>query len=169
MNIWVVIFAVINIVLFLHTSYYVIFTIYGLLRRTKKYAETDERKHFAAVIAARNEELVIGNLVDSLKATDYPPELLDIYVFLNNCSDRTGEIAEAHGAKVVECKDEAHSKGDVLRYAFNKFFKEKSCYCENADRPRPTTNTRNTLAINVLRAYLYKFDHCHLPFWCTQD
>lgn len=126
MNVWIVIFAVINIVLFLHTSYYVVFTIYGLFRRTKKYADTDQRKHFAAVIAARNEELVIGNLVESLKAADYPPELLDIYVFLNNCTDKTGEIAGEHGANVVECKIEAHSKGDVLRYVFNEFFKGKS-------------------------------------------
>lgn len=126
MNVWIVIFAVINIVLFLHTSYYVVFTIYGLFRRTKKYADTDQRKHFAAVIAARNEELVIGNLVESLKAADYPPELLDIYVFLTNCTDKTGEIAGEHGANVVECKIEAHSKGDVLRYVFNEFFKGKS-------------------------------------------
>lgn len=55
---------------------------------------------FAVLIAARNEEMVIGNLIDSLRQQSYPAELVDIYVTADNCTDRTAEIAHAHGAAV---------------------------------------------------------------------
>ena len=40
-----------------------------------------EKMHrFAILIAARNEEGVIGQLIESIRRQDYPQELLDIYV-----------------------------------------------------------------------------------------
>lgn len=42
---------------------------------------------FAVLIPARNEEEVIGSLIDSLKKQDYPQELYEIYTLINNCDD----------------------------------------------------------------------------------
>ena len=44
---------------------------------------------YAVVIAARNEEKVIGNLLDSIKQQDYPSELVTTFVVADNCTDKT--------------------------------------------------------------------------------
>ena len=60
-----------------------------------------------ALVCARNEEAVIGNLIDSLRAQRYPSSLLDVYVCADNCTDGTAACARAHGAAVVERIDTA--------------------------------------------------------------
>ena len=47
------------------------------------------------VVAAHNEEDVIGRRLDNLLALDYEPELLDIVVASDASTDRTDEIVEA--------------------------------------------------------------------------
>lgn len=42
------------------------------LRRPRVYG-SGRRNRFAFLIAARNEEAVIGQLLDSIRAQDYPP------------------------------------------------------------------------------------------------
>ena len=44
-------------------------------RRPMDYGRHPATTRFAVLVAARNEELVIGNLINSLLAQDYPPEL----------------------------------------------------------------------------------------------
>lgn len=53
--------------------------------------------------AARNEELVIGPLINSLLMQDYPPERYDIWVIPNNCTDHTARAAAGFGARVLKC------------------------------------------------------------------
>ena len=113
-----IVFEIINIVLLIHGVYFAGFAIFGLFRRPKKYPEASALRRFAVIIPARNEELVIGNLIDSIKEADYPPELIDIYVIINNCSDATEERAEEHGANAMVCKAPVKNKADVLSYAF---------------------------------------------------
>lgn len=57
---------------------------------------------FAVLIAACNEETVIGNLLDSIKAQSYPERFLKVFVVADNCRDKTAETARAHGAEVYE-------------------------------------------------------------------
>ena len=59
------------------------------LRKPKRYAVCAPRTRFACLVAARNEEAVIGALVESLKKQDYPDALYDIFVIPNNCTDDT--------------------------------------------------------------------------------
>lgn len=66
----------------------------------KKYKKAKVQHKYAVLIAARNEESVIGYLIESLKQQNYPQELLDIFVVAHNCTDRTREIAEQAGATV---------------------------------------------------------------------
>ena len=56
---------------------------------------TAPKTRFACVAAARNEEAVIANLVHSLRRQNYPPELFDIIVAPNNCTDGTARTAQA--------------------------------------------------------------------------
>lgn len=68
----------------------------------KKRASSDPvpLHRFAALICARNEAAVIGDLIDSLKAQIYPQEFLSMFVMADNCTDETADIAILHGAKV---------------------------------------------------------------------
>ena len=72
---------------------------------------------FAVLIAARNEEAVIGKLIDSIKAQSYPGRLVKIFVAADNCTDETAEVARCHGAEVYERYDIAQrGKGYALDF-----------------------------------------------------
>lgn len=101
-------------------AYRVIFAVVGLFFR-KKYAPAARRHHYAVIIAARNEEAVIGNLLDSIAAQDYPTELMTVFVVADNCTDGTAQAARARGAVVYERKDPDHcTKGYALEYLFDR-------------------------------------------------
>lgn len=86
-------------------------------KRPAPYARRAPRTRFACLIPARNEEAVVGALVRSLRAQDYPDALYDIYVIPNNCTDGTEDAARAAGAKIFRCFDPVTRKGDVLHEA----------------------------------------------------
>ena len=90
------------------------------IRKPLDYGFHPARTRFGILIAARNEELVIGPLINSLLMQDYPQELYDIWVVPNNCTDNTALAAERFGARVLECTVPVKSKGEVLRFAYNR-------------------------------------------------
>lgn len=100
--------------------HYALVAILGGFRKARLHPSCPPKHRIAALIAARNEEEVIGYLVESLKKQDYPKELFDIYVIPNNCSDDTHGAALRAGAKVLNCTREVHSKGEVMRFAFDE-------------------------------------------------
>ena len=81
---------------------------------------SDVKKKFAILVPARNEEMVIGNLLKSLKKQNYPKSNYDIFVISNNCIDKTKEVAIENGANVIECIGDVKSKGEALRFALNR-------------------------------------------------
>ncbi len=90
------------------------------VRKPIDYGCHPARTKFAVLVAARNEELVIGPLINSLLTQEYPSELYDIWVIPNNCTDNTSLAAQNFGAKVLECGMPVKSKGEVLRFAYNR-------------------------------------------------
>ena len=83
----------------------------------KKPAPPAGAHRFAVLIAARNEQEVIGNLIDSIKAQDYPEKLIKIFVVADNCTDATARVARSRGAAVFERRDpERRGKGYALDY-----------------------------------------------------
>ena len=99
------------------TLYFAVVAVFALLRR-RSYPAAAPQTRFAVVIAARNEETVIGNLIYSLLNQDYPAELLDVYVGPINCTYFTDAAAAAAGAKILHCLGPVSSKGDALHQAF---------------------------------------------------
>lgn len=89
-------------------------------RRPERCGRSLPRTRFAVLIAARNEELVIGPLINSLLTQDYPAELYDIWVIPNHCTDNTARAAKNVGARVLECTIPVKSKGEVLRFAYQR-------------------------------------------------
>jgi 1,2-diacylglycerol 3-beta-glucosyltransferase len=60
---------------------------------------------FAILIPAHEEELVIGSLLESVNALDYPRDLYTVQVVADHCSDHTAVIARGLGATVYERND----------------------------------------------------------------
>jgi cellulose synthase/poly-beta-1,6-N-acetylglucosamine synthase-like glycosyltransferase len=69
------------------------------------------------MICARNEEAVIGPLIDTINNQEYPQDLIDVHVIADNCTDGTATAARAKGAFVVERQNkEKVGKGYALEY-----------------------------------------------------
>lgn len=62
----------------------------------------------------------MGSLINTLLMQDYPPELYDIWVVPNQCTDHTALAARRFGAHVLECTVPVKSKGEVLRFAWER-------------------------------------------------
>ena len=97
-------------------KYKTVFVFTGLVA-TRRFKPAKKNHKYAILIAARNEEEVIGHLVDSIRRQDYPKELVDIFVVADNCDDDTAAVARELGAYCYERKDKKHrTKGFALQF-----------------------------------------------------
>ena len=119
-----VLYGILWALLCMFAIYFVIYGLIGLFRKIRYPHDPEHLNRFAVLIPARNEEAVIGNLLDSLKEMDYPDDLYDVYAIVNNCTDHTEDVVRRHGANVLKCEMPVHSKGDVLKFAFNQLMKQ---------------------------------------------
>ena len=93
-----------------------VYTVLGFLA-TRKFAPAENKYRYAVLVAARNEEAVIGKLIESVRCQDYPSELVDIFVVADNCTDRTAVVARSLGAICYERDDhERRTKGFALQF-----------------------------------------------------
>lgn len=119
---------IITLIVFIISMYYLIISFFGIWIK-KEENKFKPKNKFVLVVAAHNEEIVIENIVHSLKELDYPKELYDIFVIADNCTDRTTERAKKEGAIVYErFNKEKRGKGYALEWMFNKIFKMKKGY-----------------------------------------
>ena len=115
-TVYAVIGAVLSAMLIYKTAYKII----GLFF-TRKFPSAKQKHKYAVVIAARNEEKVIGNLLDSIAKQDYPKELITVFVVADNCTDKTAEVARNRGAVCYERFDNEHkTKGFALQFLFDR-------------------------------------------------
>ncbi|OPY57893.1 MAG: Beta-monoglucosyldiacylglycerol synthase [Pelotomaculum sp. PtaU1.Bin035] len=104
------------------TFYFFIVSLFGFYRREEDY-HFPPSSRFAIVVAAHNEERVIGELIRNLFELNYPKDLYDIFVVADNCIDDTAKIAAGQGALVIERFNNVEKgKGYALEYAFCKIF-----------------------------------------------
>lgn len=87
-----------QILFFLFFSLHIIYFIVGILTKPQRFQNQESRRRYDFLIVARNEEVVIGDLIDSIKAQQYPQELIRVFVLADNCTDHTATIAKQHGA-----------------------------------------------------------------------
>ena len=115
--------AILFTLLYLYQGLYLII---GLVCRKHKDRHEPSCLHrFAVIVSARNEEQVIGELLDSLHQQNYPKELLDLYVVADNCTDDTAGVARKAGAFVYERNDQLHKgKGYAMDYLFRRLKEE---------------------------------------------
>ena len=104
--------------------YKIIYFLVGMFT-TRKFKSSKNYHKYGIVIAARNEENVIGNLIDSIKKQDYPSKLIKIFVVADNCTDNTAKIARENDCICYERFDNNHkTKGYALEYLFNQIDKD---------------------------------------------
>ncbi|HEY6202660.1 MAG TPA: glycosyltransferase family 2 protein [Candidatus Limnocylindria bacterium] len=86
-------------------------------KRRAPPAEAAHRTHFAILVPAHDEALVIERLLASLTAQRYPRDHYDIHVVADNCGDETAALSRRAGAIVHERKDDQRrAKGHALRW-----------------------------------------------------
>lgn len=114
----------VGFVLFLCYSYQIFYTIVPFSIKARKHKEPIKKGKIAILIAARNEEKVIGELLRSIENQNYDKGHLKTVVIADNCTDSTAEIAKSHGATVFERfnKDKI-GKGYALDFAIGNLRK----------------------------------------------
>lgn len=118
MNAIIIFNAVISILFTLCYAYQFFYLFVGLLKGEQKFKAVREHK-FAAVISARNERDVIGQLISSIKSQNYPKDKLDVFVIADNCTDDTAQVAREAGAIVYERFNKVQvGKGYALDWLF---------------------------------------------------
>lgn len=120
-----IISAVLQILIFAVGAYFFSISIFGWIKRKEEGAHTFKpQKTFALVVAAHNEERVIGQMIDSLKSLNYPKDLYDIFVVADNCTDSTAAISRGKGALVYERFNTVkRGKGYAMEWIFDIIFK----------------------------------------------
>lgn len=82
-------------------AYQFVYLAIPFLKKDKPHRPTVLHR-YAVLISARNEQNVIGHLLDSINAQDYPSNLVTVFVVADNCTDDTARVAREHGAVVYE-------------------------------------------------------------------
>ncbi len=109
--------------------YQLVVSFCSLIKLKDKPLKINKDHKFMAIIPAHNEETVVGNLVESLKAQNYPKDKYDIYVIADNCTDDTAKVAKEAGAIVLKRFDEFHkTKGFALDWFLKQKIEEDADY-----------------------------------------
>ena len=116
--------SIICIILFLIYFHQYFYAAVAVFTRAKKWPEAKARHKYAYLICAHDEEKVIGNLIDSILAQDYPKELMKVFVCADNCTDETAKIARERGAVVFERFSNERGKSYALDYMIKRILTE---------------------------------------------
>ena len=119
-----IVYNVVMVLCLLFSVYFGITCLFAF-KRKKVNIQNNKWHKFGILIPSRNEEEVIGDILDSLDRQDYPKDYYSIYVIPNNCTDKTREVAINKKAQIIDIDIPVKSKGEVLNYTFQ--------YLENTD------------------------------------
>ena len=107
-------------------AYKIVMAIIGLFKR-KKFPEAKNDHSYAVLIAGRNEEKVIGQLIASIACQTYNKDLINVFVVADNCTDSTAEVARTvlkenniQGCVYERFNDKLIGKGYALDYLLAK-------------------------------------------------
>jgi 1,2-diacylglycerol 3-beta-glucosyltransferase len=99
------------------SAFLLLLTLAALAYRPRPLPPGGPRKRFAIIVPAHNEELLIGDLLESLSRQAYPSSHYTVHVIADNCTDATAEVAQRHGATVHVRQDPTNpGKGQALHW-----------------------------------------------------
>ena len=118
------IFSIIFTIIAALVFHFVFFAIFGMFTK-KTFPKTDKKLRYGIIIPARNEEFVVGNLIESIKKTSYPADKLEIFLIAHNCTDNTAKIGRKLGVNVYEYNNpDECTMGYAFRYLFSMIEKD---------------------------------------------
>jgi 1,2-diacylglycerol 3-beta-glucosyltransferase len=79
---------------------------------------------FLVIVPAHDEETSVGATLASLEQLDYPPDLAEVVVIADSCSDQTAQVARRAGAVVWERWGEG-GKGGAIAWALARLASER--------------------------------------------
>lgn len=130
-------FFILTVYVSLNTLYYVFLTFFGFGAAKRDYDIIEDQTRFLVLVAAHNEEKVIGSTIENLKKIRYRKDLYDVYVVNDNSTDRTAEICKEKGVKYINTGDKLFPREGVgkpagLQYAlrflgFDKLAEQYDC------------------------------------------
>lgn len=88
-------------VVWTHLAYPLVTRGLARLRTRPAPADAGALPHVAVIVAAHDEEEVIERRIENLRTLDYPADKLELVVSSDASTDRTEELAEAAGARVI--------------------------------------------------------------------
>nr|WP_245948496.1 glycosyltransferase family 2 protein [Falsibacillus pallidus] len=111
-------------IIFSVSLYQIIISLGGFKKRIEISGDYAPEKSFAILVAAHNEEMVIGPLLENLKQLDYPKDLYDVYIICDNCTDKTSQVAASYGVSAMErFDDKRKGKGFAVEWMLEHLWK----------------------------------------------
>ncbi|WP_339316952.1 glycosyltransferase [Paenibacillus sp. FSL R10-2734] len=115
-------FVTLQVILAAIAVYQFTFSLFGLHKKKTKTKYKPE-KTFAVLVAAHNEEEVVGALMENLKQLNYPSELFDVFVICDNCTDGTARIVREHGMNAcVRTNPNLRGKGYAIEWMLKELW-----------------------------------------------
>jgi len=87
----------------------------GRSRAPRETAPPATLPRFALMVCARNEERVVGGILETLLRQDYPTALFDVFLVAHNCTDGTAAIGQRLGAWVIDGSGAPPGKVEAMR------------------------------------------------------
>lgn len=111
---------VISIIFILCYSYQFFYILVPVFKKERPH-RSEQGHDYAVLISARNEQAVIGNLLDSIARQTYERGSVTVFVVADNCTDETARVASEHGAVVFERFDTSRvGKGYALAWLMER-------------------------------------------------
>ncbi len=119
------------VLLYVYLGYPTLLNLMAIVRRNLSKTDGDYQPNVSLIIAAYNEEAVIGEKIENSLRLDYPKDKLEIIVFSDASTDRTDEIVKSYadrGVKLLRiegrkgktyCQNEAikAAQGEILVFS----------------------------------------------------
>lgn len=119
-----IITSVIGILFFICYAYQFLYILVPFIKKSKPHAPAVPHR-FGILISARNEKIVIKNLIDSIQKQTYDQNLITVFVVADNCTDETAQIAREAGAVVYERNDLTKiGKGYALEFLYENIVRD---------------------------------------------
>lgn len=118
-------FYIIVILLLLYltpaTIYLLVLAVAYFVVQEPEAVKAPKLNHFAILVPAHNEELLISRLCESLLGISYPKELFEVYIIADNCNDSTEEICASYPVQVLSRNDPSRrGKGFALNWGLDR-------------------------------------------------
>lgn len=115
-------------------AYHLYLSLFGFrVKGGRTYARQNPEARFLILVPAHNEEAVIADMVQNLRALSYPSALYDFFIIADNCTDNTAAIARSLGVKVIENQKEGPDAPTGKPIALRKALESLPDYAERYD------------------------------------